>query len=247
MTTTPPYTVFDSTDDLFLFLANELKRYSYYSDIQHIALSGGSTPKGLFEFIVNSEFKNSILWSNLHFWWGDERCVDFCDQQSNYGEAKRLLFDHVDISSGNLHFMPVDKCNSIQAYKKAVESFTKEMSKYLNKNKSYPQFDWILLGIGDDGHTASLFPGVSDLEAPSVALFVLKPNTSEYRISLSANTLRMAKRISYLVTGQSKASVVADIIQERGTFKSYPAYLIRAQSGSTEYLLDLHASSLLVS
>lgn len=241
------YTVFQTTDDLYFFLASEFERYSQCFDIQHICLSGGSTPKGLFTFIVNTDFNASIKWSNLHFWWGDERCVDFSDAQSNYGEAKRLLFEHIDIPKKNVHFMPVDGCDNTKAYENAAVLYANEMNKYLVKNGKFPEFDWILLGIGDDGHTASLFPNTGDLDSEALTLLALKPTTSEYRVSLSASTIRAAKRISYLVTGKSKAKVVSEIIYEKGDFNIYPAYLIRAESGATEYLLDVQASSLLVS
>lgn len=241
-----PYTIFNTTDDLFVFLATELKRYSECAEIQHISLSGGSTPKGLFRFITRSEFKDSITWPNLHFWWGDERCVSFSDPQSNYGEAKALLFDHVDIPQSNLHIMPVDTFNPLKISNSAAQRYSNEMLEYLPQINNYPKFDWILLGVGEDGHTASLFPNMTNLDTESPTLLVLKPNTNEYRLSLSAHTLRAAKRISYLITGQSKAEVVAEIILKRGQFSSYPAYLIRAESGQTEYLLDTDASSLLI-
>ena len=245
--TNTPYTVFQTTDDLFFYLASEFERYSQCTEIQHICLSGGSTPKGLFTFIVNTEFKTSIKWSNLHFWWGDERCVDFSDAQSNYGEAERLLFDHISIPQSNLYFMPVDACDTTKAFENAAVLYSNEMRKCLVNNGNLPEFDWVLLGIGDDGHTASLFSNTADLDSDDLTLLVLKPNTSEYRVSLSASTFRAAKRISYLVTGKSKATVVSEIIYETGDFNSYPAYLVRAESGATEYLLDRQASSLLVS
>jgi 6-phosphogluconolactonase len=121
------------------------------------------------------------------------------------------------------------------------------MRKYLVNNGNLPEFDWVLLGIGEDGHTASLFPNTADLDSEDLTLLILKPNTSEYRVSLSSSTFRAAKRISYLVTGKSKATVVSEVIYETGDFNSYPAYLVRAESGATEYLLDRQASSLLVS
>tara|TARA_R110002167_G_scaffold54096_1_gene154414 strand:- start:1240 stop:1980 length:741 start_codon:yes stop_codon:yes gene_type:complete len=245
--TNAPYTVFQTSDELFFFLASEFERYSHCAEIQHISLSGGSTPKGLFTYIVNSNFKVSIKWSNLHFWWGDERCVGFSDAQSNYGEAKRLLFDHINIPINNLHAMPVDECDTTKAYENASMVYSNEMIKNLAMNGQFPKFDWVLLGVGDDGHTASLFPNVTDLNTERFALLVLKPNTNEYRISLSAKTIRAAKRISYLVTGNSKAKVISDIILEKGDFNTYPAYLVRTESGCTEYLLDQQASSLLAS
>ena len=159
---------------------------------QHICLSGGSTPKGLFAYILAHDYMHTIQWHNLHFWWGDERCVPSDSSQSNYGEAMRLLFSHIDIKAANIHSI-----NIVEGKDKiSLKNFSDEMYALLPQKNNYPSFDWVFLGLGDDGHTASLFPNVSNLDAQESAVLVLKPDTDEYRISLSANTLRAAKRDS---------------------------------------------------
>lgn len=240
------HTVFKTKDALFFYLASELKRYSDLDSEQHISLSGGSTPKAFFSYIISNDFKYSITWNNLHFWWGDERCVEFSDEQSNYGEAKRLLFDFIDIPKENIHFIPLDLENSIEDYQLVAEAYASKMKQEMTLHNEYPVYDWILLGIGEDGHTASLFPEDTDLNCSDIALCVLKPITNEFRVSISANTIRHAKRVSYLVTGISKAKVISEILNEDGNFKDYPAYLICSEEGLTEYLLDAEASYLIL-
>ena len=129
--------------------------------------------------------------------------------------------------------MQVNGSDTTKAFENAAVLYSNEMNKYLVKNGIFPEFDWILLCIGDDGHTASLFPNTDDLDSEDFTLLVLKPNTSEYRVSFSATTIHATKRISYLVTGRSKAKVVAEIISEHGHCNIYPADLIRAESGTT--------------
>jgi 6-phosphogluconolactonase len=239
------FTVFKETDEIFLYLATELERYSREPNKQHISLSGGSTPKGLFNFIVNSKFKDCINWSNLHFWWGDERCVEFSDEKSNYGEAKRLLFDHVAIPDVNVHFIPLDLINTIEDYHLVAEDYATKMKLEICIENDFPIYDWVLLGVGEDGHTASLFPGEFNLDDDQIACCVLKPLTNEFRITISAKTIQSSKRITYLVTGRSKAKIMSEILHENGHFKSYPAFLIQSIKGRTEYLLDKDAAYLL--
>lgn len=241
-----PYSVFNDQDSLFEYLASELLSYSHLGQPQHISLSGGSTPKGLFHYIVSSRFKRDIQWQHLHFWWGDERCVDFADEQSNYGEAQRLLFDHVDIPKQNLHAIPLDVKSSIEDYHLVAEAYASRMKKHIPMNECYPVYDWVLLGVGTDGHTASLFPEQCYYDDQAIALCVLKPGTNEFRVTLSAKAISAAKRISYLALGLSKASVMSAIIKKQGLYQHYPAANIYALNGSTEYLLDTESGHALL-
>ena len=158
---------------------------------------------------------------------------------------KRLLFDHLEIPQQNIHFIPLDFDNSIEGYQLVTESYASNMKHVIPIRNDYPVYDWILLGIGEDGHTASIFPNETNLETSDITLCVLKPSTNEFRVSLSANTIRSAKRITYLVTGRSKALVISEILRKSGRYKEYPAYLIQSEQGKTEYLLDSEASILL--
>lgn len=238
--------VFDNKNMLFSYIAHELKRYSLMSNEQHICLSGGSTPKGLYAYLLANDFAHTIQWNNLHFWWGDERCVASEDVQSNYGEAMRLFFNSIKINKQNIHPVAILKNDIAEKnFSDSLQQFIHDIHSLLPVEDNYPVFDWILLGIGDDGHTASLFPKTSNLASKASALLAEKPETKELRISLSANTIRSAKRVSYLVTGESKANVIHHIVTDSTEARHYPAALISSHHGQTEYLLDQQAGSLL--
>lgn len=250
--------VYDSPEMLYDFIASELKRYSEMPLPQHICLSGGSTPKALFKFIVEQPYRTSIHWNNLHFWWGDERCVPVESPESNYGQAKLLLFDHINIPEKNVH--PILKLQdtdqqavlSEDICQKILANFISELNSLLEGRSplhdvfAYPRFDWVLLGVGEDGHTASLFPSDFNAEEKASALLVVKPGTSEYRISLSARCIRAARRVSYLATGKAKAHVLAEIFSHAVSAQTYPAALIRSASGETDYYLDRNAAEILI-
>jgi len=250
--------VYDSPESLHDYIASELERYSGMPKPQHICLSGGSTPKALFRFIVAQPYRTRINWHNLHFWWGDERCVPIDDPESNYGQAKSLLFDHVDIPEAHLH--PIIRSESSLSHKalseddfrQALEAFIASLNKLFEARSllhdafAYPRFDWVLLGIGEDGHTASLFPADFNAEESASAILVIKPGTSDYRISLSARCIESARRVSYLASGKAKARVLAEIFSHAESAQSYPATLIRSTSGETDYYLDRDAAELLI-
>ena len=253
--------VYSTSDALFDFIASELERYSEKPKPQHISLLGGSTAKALFKYITTSEYKSRINWRNLHFWWGDERCVGITSTESNFGEARRQLFDRIVIPEHNLH--PVispavsaddvsDNSLSAEQCQLALEQFIADLKHMLEENSpihdalAYPKFDWVLLGVGDDGHTASLFPADFDQQEPACAILVNKPGTHERRISLSAQCISSAKRVSYLATGKSKAKVLAEIFEHASAARDYPAALIRSNCGETDYYLDVDAAELLI-
>lgn len=228
---------FDSVDEVLEFLAEELQRYSQSSKAVHIALSGGSTPKRLFQYIVDSDYARSINWDALHFWWGDERCVPSDDSESNYGEAKRLLFDHVEIPAENLHPIRGEAEPLAESMR-----LRQELKRSLMARLGRPQFDWILLGLGEDGHTASLFPNQTDYATDEGVVIARHPDSGQQRLSLAAPLIRMAKRISYLVLGEGKAGVVKEIVHQEGAYLNYPASHISSTEGQTEWILDQSAA-----
>jgi 6-phosphogluconolactonase len=250
--------VYPTPDALFEYVACELERYSLMPVSQHICLAGGSTAKALFSYIVASDYRFSIHWKNLHFWWGDERCVPANHSQSNYGQAKQALFDHISIPHDHIHPIISEELSegsdalSGAACQRALDQFNLKLNQLLEVQSplhdalAHPKFDWILLGVGEDGHTASLFPGETDLDAHENALLVTKPGTVEKRISLSANCIASARRVSFMVSGKSKARVVADIFEHAEGASAYPAALVRSRSGETDYYLDQDAASILI-
>ncbi|MDO4642745.1 MAG: 6-phosphogluconolactonase [Cardiobacteriaceae bacterium] len=217
-------------------LAREFYDYSVKGETVHIALSGGNTPKQLFQTLATSAWRERIQWQHLHFWWGDERCVAPEHQDSNYGEAQRLLFEHINIPASNIHRIhgEADAQNEQKRY-------ATEIQKHIQNHA----FDWIILGIGTDGHTASLFPQHTDYHADALTVIAHHPDNGQTRISLSAPLLERGKRLTYLVTGAGKAAILRDIQTTVADTLPYPAARIRAKNGTTEWYLDSEAAALL--
>ncbi|SKA50606.1 6-phosphogluconolactonase [Photobacterium toruni] len=234
------YKVFDTPQDVVISLAKTMQAMSQQDHAVHISLSGGSTPKLLFNVLAQMPFANNIQWNNLHFWWGDERCVAPTDAESNFGEANELLFKHIAIPAENIHRIrgeaePVAEC----------ARFAAEMDAVIPHRNGLPAFDWILLGMGGDGHTASLFPHQTDFDDPALAVIATQPQSGQLRISKTARLLENADRITYLVLGEGKAEVLHEINSLPAAELVYPAAKIKASHGETEWYLDAAAAKLL--
>lgn len=229
--------IFKTADDVVRSLAEELKRLSQQDKPAHISLSGGSTPKMLFTLLATNEYATGIEWGNLHFWWGDERCVAPDNRESNFGEANALLFSHITIPAMNIH-----RIHGEDDPEKEAARFTEEMRQFVPTSHDYPVFDWILLGVGPDGHTASLFPHVTDYNDPRLAIVASHPESGQLRISKTAKVLNNAKRITFLVLGSSKQTIVQEIQATPADELPYPAAKIHAVHGITEWYLDQDAA-----
>lgn len=229
--------IFDTATDVVESLANELKTYSLKNQPSHISLSGGSTPKMLFKRLAQAPYATEINWSNLHFWWGDERCVAPTDAESNFGEANELLFSQIDIPAENIHRILGENEPEQEA-----ERFAKEMAQSVPTENGVPVFDWILLGVGPDGHTASLFPGKTNYEDEKLAVVANHPESGQFRVSKTAKVLRAAKRISYLVLGAGKQEIIQEINGTPAEQLPYPAAKIKSTNGNTEWYLDQDAA-----
>lgn len=164
------YHVFESPEKVVESLAKTMLEYSQQGRPVHISLSGGSTPSQLFSYLANSDYASSIEWKNLHFWWGDERCVAPDNAESNFGQAKALLFDHIAIPAENIHRIRGEDFAAME-----VIRFADEMRANISLQDGVPVFDWILLGMGTDGHTASLFPGQTDYQTKEIATIAAHP------------------------------------------------------------------------
>ncbi|MCL5030767.1 MAG: 6-phosphogluconolactonase, partial [Bacteroidetes bacterium] len=198
--------IFDSPIELARSLSLEIQSaVNNKADKFALSISGGSTPTILFNQLAQPPYKNEINWNKLNFFWCDERCVSPTDSQSNYGEVKKNLFDFISIPEMNIHRIrgESDPNEETVRYASEVESCLP-----FTENK-LPQFDWVLLGVGGDGHTASLFPGKNFLFIYSnIAGVAQHPATGQKRISLTKEVLNNSKRISFIVTGKSKAKVI---------------------------------------
>ncbi|MGX9416709.1 6-phosphogluconolactonase [Vibrio sp. WJH972] len=229
--------IFPTSNEVVRSLADDLNIYSQKGTPVHISLSGGSTPKMLFKLLATAEYAATINWQNLHFWWGDERCVAPEDAESNYGEANTLLFSQIDIPAENIH-----RIRGESDPKKEALRFADEMKAVIPCENDTPIFDWILLGIGGDGHTASLFPNVTNYQDPNLSVVATHPESGQFRVSKTAKVIQAAKRISYLVLGSGKVEIIQEISSTPADELPYPAAKIQSTHGETEWYLDSAAA-----
>jgi len=198
-----------------------------------IALSGGGTPATLYRLLSTPEYASQIDWSNVHIFWGDERSVPPTDDGSNYKQAVETLLEHISIPEENIWRM---KGEMIPA-ESAVE-YISQIATYQGNDDQF-SIDCILLGMGTDGHTASLFPG-SAVEKTALVL----PVTADYdgrpaeRITLTAKCINQGKNIFFLATGAKKASMVNSILHGETDLVTYPSQRIQPENGHTYWLLD---------
>ena len=232
--------IFDSTQSLIEQLANELLRLSESEQPIHISLSGGSTPNLLFDYLASSHFSTAINWQKFHFWWGDERCVAAEDPESNYGQCKQRLFDHITIPADNIHRIRGENSPEQEATR-----YAQEIQLSVPIHDGLPQFDWIILGMGGDGHTASIFPGQTNYEESNLTFVATQPQSGQLRISKTAHLIEHSKRITYLVMGASKADIIYKINTQDNSRDLYPAAHISAKTGITQFYLDPESSTLL--
>jgi 6-phosphogluconolactonase len=206
----------------------------------NIALSGGKTPKLLFEVLV-SKYSTEIPWQKIHLWWGDERCVPPDNKESNFKLASDKLISQVLIPEENIHRIkgeniPVEEANR----------YSQEIEAFLNMRSEWPVFDLIILGLGDDGHTASIFPDQTELLDFKLNCAVTEhPITGQKRITLTGKVLNNANRIFFLVTGKNKAMRISEIMNDDEAAKLLPAYYIEPQNGELIWYIDQDAASLI--
>lgn len=201
--------------------------------VLNVMLSGGNTPKLLFENLAktSSQVKN---WEHVHFYWGDERCVPPDDPESNYRMAKQELFDKIQIPEANIHRIFGEN------------NPEKEALRYASEISIIPSFDLIMLGMGDDGHTASIFPNNLDLMNSSrLCEIAIHPKTGQNRITITGKVINAAKVVAFLVTGKNKAGIIADIFSKTGSYLTYPATHIHPEKGELRWLLDEEAATLI--
>lgn len=204
-----------------------------------IALSGGSTP-GLLFSILGDHFSDSVSWEHVHFFWGDERCVPPEDPDSNYGMTKKTLFNKISIPSSNIHRIRGEN----DPEKEAVR-YSKEITGFTLKRDGLPVFDLIILGLGEDGHTASIFPGQNDLlTSEKICMVSVHPVSKQKRVTITGSVINNADTIIFLVTGTYKAEMVSEIIERPGIV-DYPAAFIEPVHGVLKWYLDIDAAGML--
>ena len=202
-----------------------------------IALSGGSTPKRLYELLATPLYAKKIDWKNVYVFWSDERCVPISDEENNSHMASLALLNNVAIPKENIFPVPV----SFEPSKAAARY--EQMIKTLFKDKQ-PEFDLVLLGTGEDGHTASLFPHTDILdEKKALVKQVYLKDKKMYRVSFTLPLINDAKHILFLVTGKEKAGIIKKIFTRPVKKPAYPAQLIKPVKGKLFWYLDRQAAS----
>jgi len=197
-----------------------------------LVLSGGNTPRGVYEHLAAAQFRNTMPWGKIHVFWGDERCVPPGHPNSNYSMAEKALLSKVPVPADNIFRMKGEN----KLFTEAADEYEYEIRDFFRNMKSssvnFPSFDLILSGVGLDGHTASLFPGDAVLQERSrwVRAVEAPPDMPvRHRITLTVPAINHASRVLFLISGEKKRDVVRSIINEPDAGERFPAALIKAR------------------
>ncbi len=200
-----------------------------------VALSGGTTPMKLFEKLAHEK----LDWSRVHFFWGDERCVPINDAGNSYGQAKKIWFDK--ITETNIH-----RVQSELEPAQAAKDYANTLKGFSEPPLDWPRFDLVLLGMGDDGHTASLFPGSPvEVDSPTLAVVANYQGRPANRVTLTQNVINDARNIFFLATGASKAETLKKVLSDEYIPVKLPAQRIDLKNGKIVWFVDEAAASLL--
>lgn len=222
--------IFDSSEEL----ARAAAEYFVAQCPETVALSGGSTPRLMFQ-VLAEQFRDEVAWSNIHFFWSDERHVPPDNPESNYRMANEALLSHVPVTTDNVHRIRSENPDAAAVaseYEQTIRAATKQM---------LPRLDLIFLGLGTDGHTASIFPGsevLHETERLVAAPYVEK--FKSYRITMTLPLLNNGASIVFLVSGAEKAEIVKQVIQGEN---KYPAQAVNPTQGELIWMLDKDAAS----
>lgn len=198
-----------------------------------VSLSGGSTPMKLYEKLTNA----NLDWTRVHFFWGDERCVPIDDVGNTYGQTKKILFDK--IGATNIH-----RINTDLEIDSASKDYIHTLSLFASPPHNFPQFDLVLLGLGEDGHTASLFPNSPvDVDEPVITVTAHYQDRPANRITITSKVFNEAKEIWFLVTGKNKAEILNTVLNGERNLALYPAQRIQPKHGNVVWWVDEEASS----
>ena len=231
-------TIFEDSPTLHIAAADYfLKIYQQSIEEQnvfHVALSGGTTPKYLFQLLAKSPYAENITWSKVHVYFGDERFVPHTHDDSNFKMASQALLDHVELPQANIHKVATDLATA----QLAAEDYQSIMNELLLKDvNGAPQFDLVLLGLGPDGHTASLFPETEILQQQDKlcdAVFVKKFDS--WRISITFPVINHAKHILLLSEGEGKIDIVKELVKSEHNEEKYPVQMIKPENEMCWYI-----------
>ncbi|NLB03431.1 MAG: 6-phosphogluconolactonase [Bacteroidales bacterium] len=235
-------------------LAEKIKNLADQQARVHLCLSGGNSPKAVFALLAR-EYSSALPWQQLHFYWSDERCVPPEHSDSNYGVARQLLLDPLKIQADHIHYIDGSRQAETEAQRYA-EELKRELPETGGSSVSgglpnttgfpdsegLPRFDLLILGLGEDGHTASIFPhNLALLKDKRLCLVTEHPLSGQKRISLGGGPLNNAANTWFLISGKSKAGVFKQILQNEPAALQYPAFHIRPAAGNLIYFADQEA------
>jgi 6-phosphogluconolactonase len=208
-----------------------------------VALSGGSTPKAMFQILAEKPFADALPWRSIYFFWGDERCVPPDHAESNYRMADETLLSKVPIPRENIFRIPAED----EDHERAAANYSETIRQFFKPagaEPEWPDFDLVFLGMGADGHTASLFPGTTALRVKdriAVANYVEK--FQSWRITLTADSINRARNIIFLVAGADKAPALKEVIEGPRNPEQYPSQLIKPSHGALLWMVDEAAAN----
>jgi len=203
-----------------------------------VALNGGNTPTRLFQ-VLASDYRDKVNWNKTHIFWGDERCVPPDDPGSSYGQARAALLSHVPIPDSNIHRVDTSFPPS-----EAAKDYALTLKQFESPPFAFPGFDLVYLGMGEDGHTASLFPGSSVQVTESVIPFTANyQDRPANRVTMTQLVFNQAQTVVFMATGEKKAVTLAEVLSDRYNPELYPAQRIEPKNGELIWLVDEDAAS----
>ena len=203
-----------------------------------VALNGGSTPVRLFQ-LLSTGFRTNVDWGRVHVFWGDERCVPPDDPGSSYGQARETLLSHVPIPDSNIH-----RIQGELGPAEASKDYSLLLKGFASPPLAWPRFDLVYLGMGEDGHTASLFPGSPvDPSEPTIAVTANYQDRPAERVTLTPVVFNSAHTIAFMATSEKKAKTFAEVLSDRYNPERYPAQRIDPKDGRLIWLVDEDAAS----
>jgi 6-phosphogluconolactonase len=210
--------------------------------IAAVALSGGSTPKQMGQLLAQPEFRDAIPWNDVHVFWGDERWVPLSSPESNAGEAMRAFLDHVPINPGNVHPYVTETVSA----QESAEIYERAIRDTVSAGNGIPRFDLIFLGMGDDGHTASLFPGTEPIhEQARLVVAHHVPKLQATRLTMTPPLINTARQVIFLVAGAGKAARLANVLDDPLDVDALPSQVVRPRPGALIWLVDRAATTAL--
>jgi len=240
----PVIKIFDSPDEaaetLAADLINMINVKISKTGFFNIAVSGGNTP-GLLFLKLAEPARESVNWGKVHIFWVDERCVPPDNSDSNFGLTRKMLLDRIRIPVCNVH-----RIRGEDEPRQEVIRYSGELVEYLPEKNGIPYFDAVLLGLGEDGHTASIFPGHENLfKSEKLCVIAVHPVSGQERITITGELINNSENLIFMVTGQKKSGIIKEILEPGSKESGLPASLVRPSKGRVSWYIDKNGAELL--